>query len=308
MRCDAGEGAGAPFTRCEITRKCEGTTAGCRSTITKCEMTEQLRVTTASRPVRRAAVRPFRPARHPLPSPLLPPAPPFRHPALPFYPAFGPHSPPHPARRALPPAGEGIFDARLRKLLAFSPRFFRVLAPEFCRQIPPFPVILHPVSRNLAPLLARCASRHGADAGTRPDGGASSWNDGEESRRRGGRGTEAMRRDADEGADATATKCEITGNASSHDGGGDGATSPPSPARPASQFPPRCSRLASFSPPVPPLLSDFWPSSPLRPDRRALPPAGGGIFRARLRKLLAFSPHFSVLSHPIFAAKSPCFP
>ena len=242
----------------------------------------------------------------PLPSPLFPP-PLLLPPAPPLLSDFGPLPP------FAPPGGRflalgGRFSCEITEIACIFAPFLRVLAPEFYPKSPPFSVISH-----LFFVISRPCSlgAPAVTALTREPGQTAARVVGTTAKKAvvaGDVGQKRCDETRSEGAGATASKCESTGNASSHDGGGDGATSPPSPARPASQFPPRYSRLASFSPPVPPLLSDFWPSSPLRPDRRALPPAGGGIFRARLRKLLAFSPHFSVLSHPIFAAKSPCFP
>ena len=188
-----------------------------------------------------------------------------------------------------------------------------------------------PVFHNLAPSFAPAVTRHGARRERRPDGGANRFATARVPSSR-GKGVEAKRRNAGKGGGVTATKCEIMGNRKARRRGGAVAPStppasrcetPPRPARhpdslpivpasppfPLSRLRPFCLAFAPpVSPLVPPLLSDFWP--PFRPSPR-LKDGGSrrrGHFRARLRKLLAFSLRFSVLSQPNFATKSPRFP
>ena len=242
-----------------------------------------------------------------------------------------------PARRASPLAGRGFFVRDYGNCLHFRPVF-----PCSRAQIPPqnhpvfrnlalcFSVISHPRSFLLphhAPRRRRAEHQRLSQTErvrlTMPAGGwREPFRNGEESRRRRGkrRAERAGRRkrcDATRsgGAGGASTKCEITGTAR-HDGG------PPSHHRlprltPSVDFwppfsPPGLPLLSDLCPPVsplaPPLLPDFWPSSLPRPARMASPPARGGIFRARLRKLLAFLRRFSVFSHPNFAPKSLVFP
>ena len=123
-----------------------------------------------------------------------------------------------------------------------------------------------------------------------------------------------MRRAASEDAGATFTKCEITGNRKARRRGCRRTIGfPPQPSGlPGIPIPFPFSRLV---PPRPLLLPGLLAPSPIGspPPRFSPGPSEGvssrqrGPFRARLRKLLAFSPRFAVFSHPNFAAKSPVF-
>ena len=117
-----------------------------------------------------------------------------------------------------------------------------------------------------------------------------------------------MRRDATRGRRRSITKCEITGNRKARWRGWprDIGFSPQPSGPPGTRCSPRCSRLAPpfFSRVAPSVwpLPCFSPGTPRgRLSRRR------GVFRARLRKKLAFLPRFSVLSRPNSAPKSPVF-
>ena len=243
-----------------------------------------------------------RPARHPDFLPVVPASPPFLPPARPFCLAFGPpFAPPEdrPSRR------RGAFSCEITENARVFAPFFRVLAPEFRPKIPRFSVISHPFSviSHPRPSLQSRLPHHARRTPARAIGTTA------KKVVVAGYGAEAMRRDAKRRRQRSITKCGITGNRKARRRGRRRDSGFQRPAHPAPVALPVVSPLPRlFSVRIAPSVWPLPPVSPLAPPGGRLPPAGGGIFRARLRKKLAFLRRFSIFSHLNFAPKSPRFP
>ena len=143
------------------------------------------------------------------------------------------------------------------------PRFFRNLAPS-----PPRP------SHHARQTPARAISRRRRKPSPRGYRG----------------GSDATRR---EGADATATKCEMTGNRKARWRGRRRDISFHRPAHPAPVALPVFPASPPFSPSGPPLLPGFWPPPLLRPARRKVPSRRRGRFSCDITEIAGiFAPFF----------------
>ena len=207
----------------------------------------------------------------------------------------------------------GRFSCEITEIARIFAPFFRVLAAEFCRKIPPFPVISHPHARLTHPATALTRktdhppARAVVATAKKPSRGV----------------RERKRCDAPlAGAPALQPRSARLRGTMRPDGGAPSRHRLPPSRSPGTRCPPRCSRLPSFSPPRLAPSARLLVPSPLRPapsDQLLTPfsprtrPEDGltrrrGVFRARLRKLLAFLPRFSVFSRPNFAPKNAHFP